>query len=280
MVYSDDDLRNIALQYKTRKEFERAKQGAYHCAINRGPFLDKDGNIKKYSKHYGSPKSLGLTNTFGFFNEICKHMIPQGNLYKRVIYVYKFYDENNNKSHAYVGLTYNPNRRNQQHIGNIVQKSIVKKFIEDNPMFRYEFEILTDFLSSDIVGKIEDNHINKFKDEGWIMLNTAKGGVLGSNHKTPIKELQRIASKYTNYIDFINNDENTYKTILKRGLSNELCKHLLRKDKKKYTDEDIFNSALECGSYQLFRKQYEDTKWQQAYRRNLLPKIKEALQNH
>jgi hypothetical protein len=180
MVYSDNDLRNIASQYKTRKEFEKGKQGAYHCAVNRGPFLDKKGNIIKYSKHYGSPKSLGLTNTFEFLNDICKHMTPQGNLYKRVIYVYKFYDENNNRSKAYVGLTYNPNKRNQQHTQRLTQKSVVKKFIENNPTFRYEFEVLTDFIGTDIVGNLENDYINKFKKEGWIMLNVAKGGVLGS----------------------------------------------------------------------------------------------------
>jgi predicted acetyltransferase len=107
--------------------------------------------------------------------------------------------------------------------------------------------MLTDFLNSDVVGKIEEKYIKKFKDEGWIMLNIAKGGV--------------------------------YKTICRRGLINELTKDLLRKDKRKYTDEDIINSALECGSYSLFRKQYNKTKWQQAYRRNLLPKIKEVLKN-
>jgi len=77
----------------------------------------------------------------------------------------------------------------------------------------------------------------------------------------------------------MNNDIQTYKTIHRRGLLNELTSHLLRKDKRKYTDEDIINSALECGSYSLFRKQYDNTKWQQAYRRDLLPKIKEVLQN-
>jgi len=90
-------------------------------------------------------------------------MTPQGNLYKRVIYVYKFYNENNNKSHAYVGLTCNPDKRNQQHLQRITYKSPVKKFIESNPTFRYEFEVLTDFLSPDIAKKAEEDYINKFK---------------------------------------------------------------------------------------------------------------------
>jgi hypothetical protein len=77
----------------------------------------------------------------------------------------------------------------------------------------------------------------------------------------------------------MNNDVNAYKTICKRKLSNDLCNHLLRKDNKKYTDEGIINTALECGSYGLFYEQYKKTKWQQAYRRNLLPKIREMLQN-
>lgn len=277
MIYGDDDLKNIALQYKTRKEFEKAKQGAYQCAINRGPFVDKNGNIIKYSKYYGSPKSLGLINTFEFINEICGHMIPQGHLYKRVIYVCKFYDENDYKSSAYVGLTCNPDKRKHQHIVKTTQKSAVRKFIENNPSFRYEFEILTDFVIPDVARKLEESYINQFKKEGWIILNIAKGGVLGGNTETPIEDLQKTVSKYVYYSDLIKNDKNTYNTICKRGLLNVLTKHLLRTDPRKYTDEDLINSALECGSYTLFRKQYK-TKWQQSYRRNLLPKIKELLE--
>jgi hypothetical protein len=279
MVYSDNDLRNIALQYKTRKEFDRGKQTAYQCAIRRGPYIDKDGNIIKYSKYGGTPKSKGLTNTFEFLNKICEHMTPQGNLYKRVIYVYKFYDENDNKSNAYVGLTYNPDRRKHQHIEKTTQKSAVKKFIEHNPSFRYEFEILTDFLSPDVARSMEESYINQFKNAGWNMLNIAKGGVLGGGVETPLEELKRITSKYVYYTDFMYNDENAYKTAHRRGLLDEITKDLLRKDNRKYTDEDIINSALECGSYSLFYKKYKKTKWQQAYRRDLLPKIKELLQN-
>jgi hypothetical protein len=278
MIYNDNDLRLIALQYKTRKDFERQKQGAYHCAINRGPFINQDGTVVIYSKHYGSPKSLGLTNTFGFINEICRHMIPQGNLYKRVIYAYKFYDENNNKSSAYIGLTCNTNKRNIQHIGNTAQKSAVKKFIDSNPTFRYEFEVLTNFLSPDVAGKIEDEYIKKFKDEGWIILNIAKGGCLGGNTEIPVEELRKVISKYVYYKDLIKYDENTYKTICRRGLLNELTKDLLKTDKRKYTDEDIINSSLECGSYNLFKKQYGKTKYQQAYRRGLLNKIRKLLE--
>jgi hypothetical protein len=130
MRYSDNDLRNIAFQYKTRKEFERGSGSAYRSSVGRGPFIDKNGNIIKYKPKWGSKKLLGITNTFEFHNEICKHMKPQGNLYKRVIYVYKFYDESNNKSYAYVGLTCNPSKRNYQHTQKITHKTVVKKFIE------------------------------------------------------------------------------------------------------------------------------------------------------
>lgn len=277
MVYSDNDLRKIASQYTTRKEFERGKQTAYQCAIRRGPFVDKNGNIVKYSKYRGTPKSFGLTNTFGFLNEICNHMIPQGNLYKRIIYVYKFYDENNNNSAAYIGLTYNPDKRNNQHLHRITQKSPVKKFIEKNPTFKYEFEILTDFVDKETAKKLEIEYINKFKDDGWQILNIAKGGVLGSNNETPINVLQEIIKKYDNYIDFINNENGAYKTICRRKLF-ELTDHLKRKNRRKYSDEDLINTAIECGSYKLFRKQYENTKFQQAYRRNLLPKIRKLLE--
>jgi len=268
MVYSDNDIRNIALQYKTRKEFEQGNRSAYTASVRRGPFIDKNGNIVKYKS--------GITNTLEFHNEICKHMIPQGNLYKRVIYVYKFFNENNDKSHAYVGLTCNPIKRNQQHTQKITHKTVVKKFIEKNSALRYEYEVLTDFVNPDIAIRLEDEYINKFKNEGWVMLNVSKGGALGGNTGTPLKELEKTISKYTYMADFMKNEKNSYMVLLNRGLVDVLTKDLIR---KKHTDDDLIKTAVECGSLSEFLKRYKNTKYPSAYRKGLIPKIRELLEN-
>ena len=277
LMFTDDELKNIALLYKTRKEFEKGNQPAYKAAIYRGPIINSNGDIVK-PKSRARLKKIGYENTFGFLNEICKHMSPQGNLYKRLIYVFKFYNENGEKNAAYVGLSCNPDKRKKQHLQRITYKSSVGRFIEKNPTLRYEYETLTDFVSIDIAKKLEDEYIHRFKNDGWLILNVAKAGVLGSSKETPEDELRKIAAKYSDLPSFLINDINTYKTICRRGLTEKLTSHIVRTgNPKKYTDEDLINAAIECGSYQVFRKQYDKSKWQQAYRRNLLPKIKEIL---
>ena len=57
----------------------------------------------------GSAYNRSIRN--GWLDEICSHMMVIGNLKKRAIYCFEFED-----NHVYVGLTYNINKRRNEHL--------------------------------------------------------------------------------------------------------------------------------------------------------------------
>ena len=73
-----------------------------------------------------------------------------GNLSKRKIYVFEFED-----NYAYVGLSCNPRRRLYSHICD--KDSAVYKHISDTGA-KYNFKTLTDWLSYDVAGDVEDDY--------------------------------------------------------------------------------------------------------------------------
>lgn len=75
--WSKEKCQNIALKYKHRKEFQTKHKNAYSAA--------------RYN---------------GWLDEICEHMIPRGDKYRRCIYSYEFDD-----NCVYVGLTNDLERR-------------------------------------------------------------------------------------------------------------------------------------------------------------------------
>ena len=77
-------------------------------------------------------------NTYEFFKEITKGIEPTGSYSAKMVYVYEFRDENNNKVAAYVGLTDKEEVRHKEHMTGVTRegkdiKTAVTKFIEENP---------------------------------------------------------------------------------------------------------------------------------------------------
>jgi len=71
--WNKERCNEVALKCKTKTEFRINYGGAY----------------KKARKN-------------GWLDEICSHIIPQGNLFKRLVYVYEFSD-----NYTYIGITCN-----------------------------------------------------------------------------------------------------------------------------------------------------------------------------
>jgi len=276
--YNDERLREIASKCTTKKDFEITSIGAYSAAIKRGPYTDKNGNIIYYVKGNPLANYKGLINTHGFFNDICKHMLPMGNLNNRLIYVFKFYDDNGKNHSAYIGLTYNINKRNDGHFND--KKSTVGNFIKENPTFRYEQEILTDnFVTPDVAKRLEEEYIQKFKNEGWYILNIARSGGLGSGKKIKNEDLKKVTEKYNNVYDFVRKEPNVTRILCKRGLYKEYTQHMKKRIKefKLYTEDEILSAAKECSSYKDFILKYRTTMYEQSRRRNRLQKIQDVF---
>ena len=131
-----------AIKYKTRCEY-------------------KDGNYASYS----------CAQSHGWLDDVCKHMERVGDVYWRMVYVYEFKDGS-----AYVGLTCNYTRRKWQHL-NEEADPVYKHIAKGNT--EYDLIELSGYIPKDDAAKMEDDYITKYRNEGWHMLNTRRGGSLG-----------------------------------------------------------------------------------------------------
>jgi len=162
------ECEEIVLQFDTRTQFK---------------------NSKEYSWLYYQLHAKGL------IDDLCLHMEKKYNLNERCIYICVFSDH-----HVYVGLTCNADRRWKEHIN-----------CADSPVFRYmqisglepSFKIVHDFMSASMAQKVERNSIKQYKEEGWLMLNTALGGQLGgtgkkNTQKSSVWKKQPVSLLYQN----------------------------------------------------------------------------------
>lgn len=94
-------------------------------------------------------------------------------MFERMIYVYEFSD-----NHAYVGLTHDYKERGEGHIRDT--KSQVYKHIKKTGLQPIRKE-LTDYMPYDKAQVAEGEWVEKYKQGGWIMLNKAVTGGLGSS---------------------------------------------------------------------------------------------------
>lgn len=140
-----EDCKNQALQYKTRTEFLKYSQTAYHIS-RKNKWLDS----------------------------ICSHMVVCGNMYKRMIYKITFSD-----NCVYVGLTYNYEKRMNVHLKD--GKSPVYKHAIKTGLIP-TCEKLTGYVDREEAQLLENYWIENCKNEGCIILNSTKGGNLGGNN--------------------------------------------------------------------------------------------------
>jgi hypothetical protein len=169
--YTDDELRQEALKYNTKKDFKLGSPSHYISSKERN-----------YTKNLETGEYRGTSD---FYHDITSHMVPAGNnLSKRMIYAHEFYNENGKPVAAYVGLTNDSDVRYKEHMSGVnrLNKEIitpVTKFIINNPTFKHVYKKLSDYVSSLDAVKLEHEWETNYKNEGWVMLNVAKSGSLG-----------------------------------------------------------------------------------------------------
>lgn len=228
----------IALGYKSRKDFESGRKDAYAAAIRNG-----------------------------WLDDICNHMKPIGNKFKRKIYVFTF-----SNGYAYVGLAQNPQSRYNQHMTEKYKSPVLKHIKKTGATF--EFKILTDWIHKDFAGKVEDDYINQYAAEGWIMLNKQKGGNLGGMTKLYTDEIiRKEIDKYEYYDDFRKGSVLFYKFLSKYNLLAKYCdKMKFRKTPKWYwTLERAIEVVPECKGRMALYKKYPMA-WQRLKEAGLLEK--------
>jgi hypothetical protein len=250
-----------SLKYKTKNEFSDNSSRAYQLCLSNNwfdliPHLQSISYTKDYciseSKKYNTLKELLKNNAYlyrkildnNWNEEMFSHFIPTGNKYKRCIYVYIFSD-----NYVYVGLTYNLDIRNSQHIkkGPVFDHSIKTKLIP-------KLTQLTDYLDINIAKNKEYEYVEYYKNNNYTILNSSKTGGIGSNFTkwTKIK-CQEEALKYSTRTEYLKNSSSYY-SAQKHNWLNDICKHMYKKPQKYWTYKTCLNEAKDKKTKSNFRK--------------------------
>lgn len=242
-----------ALKYSSRSELKRNNASMYAIALQKG-WLDeicshmvhlneiwdfdkcKIEALKYTSRRefqYGEKRSAyNHARVNGFLDEICSHMNITGTRFKRCIYVFEFDD-----NHAYIGLTYNINEREIDHINR--KKSQVYKHIKKTNS-KYELKQLTDYIEIDLAVEKEEYYLNDYINNGWCILNKVKtGGLGGTPFLWDFDKCKLEAMKYNYRNDFSRGSGGAYSYALKYDILDDICSHMGYRGNIVWTDNEL-----------------------------------------
>ena len=116
------------------------------------------------------PGMVDCAKRHGWYEECCAHMGTRGNK-QRIIYAYEF-----EEAHAaYIGLTFKMEVRNKRHH----KEGAVFDFAKQHGIDIPTPKILTEYMDQDEASIQEGVWLQKYKDNGWVILNRFKTGSLG-----------------------------------------------------------------------------------------------------
>jgi hypothetical protein len=230
-----------ALKWKNRKEFKNNSSRAYEAAVRLkclnvvcehmpNPNMNV-WNVERcleLMKNYETIRELRLTNKslYGAIHrlkltdEMNKILKRTGNRFNKCIYSYEFSD-----NHVYVGLTYNIEEREKNRKKDF--KDSVVKYMNLTGLTPIRKQ-LTDYIPVDEASVLEGVYVEKYKNEGWIILNQAKTGGIGGYEIKLTKEVcANEALKYNTKVEFKNGSGSICATATKHGWINDICQHMI-----------------------------------------------------
>ena len=178
-------------------------------------------------------------------DEICSHMIRLGNRENRCIYVYEFSD-----NCAYVGLTYN-----------LIQRNNYRKLKNNDAVTKHIFETnlipiikqLTEYIPTNKASLLENEYIEKYRSNGWIILNRIKGGTIGGVLKWNFEKCREEALKFNTRTEFKRGNDSAYKSAKRHSWFDEICSHMIIINKH-WTIDECNKRALKYNSRYDFAK--------------------------
>ena len=263
--------------YSTYNEWVSNSPSSYHAAIklkllkfiqhsilpkNYRDDFDNDFIIKDAQKYKSrvdwirnSRSAYNAARKKNILDKACSHMVALGNLKKRCLYIIGV----KNTKIIYVGLTYNFQKRLSTHFlrSNKI-KEIIKKYGKEN-IFA---EKITDYLNVDIISNLEKIKIKEYKEKGYKVLNTSKGGGTGGNilYWTEDKILKE-AEKFSTVKEWLSKSPKSYDAARTHKLLPQSTKHMQRLTKsgmwKDYTKNQILSDALKYKSrFEWYKKSH------------------------
>lgn len=236
--WTKEKCQEVSLKCVSRSDFKKKYKGSYEsCRVNNW-LDDVCSHMEKLKKDSGywtkekchneslkyntkidfqkySPVAYKTSIKNKWIDDICKHMIRLGNRKHKCIYSYEFSDNS-----VYIGLTYHIIKRMNDH-KNDINSSVFKHIEKTN--ISPTFKQLTDYVNVDIAVKLEGEYVQKYKDDGWNILNKAKTGSIGG---VPIKwtkeKCLEEALKYNSKKELRKENKTVYNTCLKNKFLNEV----------------------------------------------------------
>lgn len=262
--WTKENCHEEALKYTNKTDFQKYSGSANHRAIKEG-WIDeicshmkiitykteywtkenckerallcksrREFNIKYYAAHKKACKN-------GWMDEICSHM-KSTDKKKRCIYVYEFDDKS-----AYIGLTYNIKNRHSRHMNN--NKSSVK--IKSNKNINFNLKKLTKHIDIKDAKIKENYYVEKYKNDGWKILNKAKTGSIGGiTIKWTKDKCKEKALKCKTKSEFYEKYSSASGTALKNGWMDEICLHMNHPTKQR----GYWNNYENCISEAILQK--------------------------
>ncbi len=179
-----------------------------------------------------SPKAYSAAHSHGWIDDITKHMDVLGDKFNRMVYVYEFPDK-----HVYVGLTFDKMRRNYSHLDTEKITSPVAKHIVETGL-KPTYKDVSAYISAAEAQNLENCTMERYRQEGWTLLNRMKGGGLGACRTSFTKEqVLKIAKKYKKRIDFKSKDAAAYRAAQKYGWLKDAVSHIPKHDSTVWTYE-------------------------------------------
>ena len=167
----------------------------------------------------------------GWLKICCAHMQRLGNRFFRALYAFEHTDKS-----VYVGLTCDYDERYSSHMNR--NKILIEKRKMGGQIF-VKFGI---FYPKNIAGQKEEELIEKYKNDGWTILNKSKAGALGGNSiRWTFKACMADAQKYEYSRDWEKNSRGAFHAAQRNGWLSKCRKHM-----KELTKPKNFYTKAEC----------------------------------
>lgn len=238
-----------ALKYNSRNDFEKNSFKAHKVSL-RNKWLDdvcshmeyikkpngfwvfdkcKEEALKYDSRNEFRIKSHGAYKSSTknkWLNVVCSHMVIKNNNQKRCIYSYEFSDNS-----VYVGLSYNINIRHSQHINPKRNSRVLIHIQETNTIPK--LTQITEYVDVNDAQILEGHYVEKYRKNGWLILNIAKTGALGGNKLYWTKEkCHDEAIKYNIISHFAKKSSGAHSSAKKHNWLDDICSHMNHQIKK------------------------------------------------
>lgn len=198
----------------------------------------------------------GAAQNHGWIDEICGHMKPLNNAYRRCIYSIEFIESKS----VYVGLTYSMEVR-QAKRRTKASDSVTKYIYETG----YEpiIKQLTDYLPVVDAIKLEEEYLQQYKNNGWNILNRAKTGGIGcpdrKHRYSDLEYVKTLIPEYKSVIDLMNRNNALYLKIRDYGWRDIIYPML--NYKKRYptsfwTKENLIEYSKKFNTAKEFEKEF------------------------